>query len=80
MENENINLTQVNTYLTLINLSINVSFYIYFIMKVALKNCSKIKKHNKNILDTLENNKEVNFKLSELINIKNELYLNPVSM
>ena len=43
-------------------------------MKVALKNCSKIKKHNKNILDTLENNKEVNFKVSELINIKNDLY------
>ena len=69
--NNNLDLISINNYLLLINLGINTSFYIYYIIRVIMKKCNKNTKHNDEILETLQ---KVEFNMQDMINQKNNLY------
>ena len=69
--NDQIDLININSYLIMVNMTINISFYIYYLIRIFLKKCKKNNKHNNN---NLTDNDDVQIKINELLNVKNTEY------
>ena len=61
----------LNSYLSIINIGINMSFYLWYVVRVLYKNCHKNIPTNLNINDLSNMQNEQYKKIGNQINIKN---------